>query len=266
MLQIMLLLVSGVFAGVMAGMLGVGGGIIYVPAIAYILSFKQIDANAIPLVAVSTSLSIILVSITGSLTRHWKNKFIKPDVLLYIGIGGALGILPAYYQLSSISADHFNLLFFTLLLLVGAKFIFNQAKISSSFQINKNRQLFLVLAGLLAGLVSTFFGVGGGIIIVPILFYFFQIKMSQAIGTSSGFIFLIALLNVLLYIINPSSPEISQSIGSIYLPAFLTILPTAFIFNRIGANFTFSLNPIHLTRYFGIFLIIIAVYRISSLI
>lgn len=75
-LQIILLIISGAFAGTMAGMLGVGGGIIYVPAISYILSLKQIEPEAIPLIAVSTSLSIILVSITSSLTKHWKNQFV----------------------------------------------------------------------------------------------------------------------------------------------------------------------------------------------
>lgn len=251
--------VGGV-AGTAAGLLGIGGGIIYVPILLYFLEQKFSPGNLLPVVSVSTSLAIIMVSAINGVYGHWKNNnFIVYD-FPYLLSGGLLGAIAASLILTILHSSQFILLLAIFQLVMGGNILFVSNGEDAIAQIVTRSKLRLGFIGFISGSVSSFFGVGGGIITVPLLHLWEKYPITKSIGASTGFMIFVSFISLSSYFLQGGYPlsYFPEILGTIYLPAFLAIVPSAFIFARFGANLASRINSRNLTRYFGILLILLA--------
>ena len=256
--DILFFAVVGAGAGLLAGMMGIGGGVIYVPALLWFLETQSIDKNILPLVAVSTSLAVIFLSILVSGYTHWKAGNIKIQALPGLVAAGVIGAFSATLVLRYISADPFKIILSLFQLYLGYKICFGN---NNNKEAGKGKGARFLLIGFIAGWISGFFGVGGGMIVMPLLHLSAGLSLPVAVGTATGFMIFSVGVSLLSYIVQGwgMNPEAVNLAGSFYLPAFYALLPTAFIFSRLGALMTTRVNAKKLKRGFGILIILLGV-------
>lgn len=266
-LTIILFLFTGVIAGGLAGMLGIGGGIIYMPVLLTYFKILSFPDTSIPIISVSTSLSIIVFSVINGARTHWKHKMLDMQALPYLVISGAVGAIIASFGLTAISIGKFEILYCIFLYSVGIKTLIPLKEKPVPKDSQSTRTAKFLFIGFVAGVISAFFGVGGGLIMVPLLHYMARFKMGKAIGTSSGYIFCIAVISLFTYLFHSQFLiEVPKHvIGSIYWPALVITLPTAFFFNKVGAKITHKLPGNKIKLIFGLFVIGVATYKLINI-
>lgn len=246
-------LLIGLAAGFLGGQFGVGGGLITTPAIRLLL-----QQNA--LIAVGTPLPIIIPTAIAGFYNYQKNKFVDYKSGLIIGIAGAIfSILGA--RLTVLVGGRIILLVTALLIaIVSLRFLMPGKRLPSArnkmASKNDNPGLlpltssYLILTGIVAGLMSGFLGLGGGIIIIPALTIIFGKNIKEAFGTS---------LLAIIFIAIPGSIA-HYLLGNINLIIALLItfgvIPGAYL----GSKFTISMPERKVNIFFGIFLLITAFY------
>lgn len=268
-LDIGFFLLIGSMTGTLAGMLGIGGGIIYVPVLVWFLERNGFHSENIPVVAVSTSLAIILTSIFNSSYQHWKNGNLSLKSIPWLALGGTGAAIPASMGLSKVDSKTFLLAFGVFLFFVGFKMFRGTVQKSKEERKENNEEgpkHYTVLTGFLSGALSAFFGVGGGIVTVPMLHFLGKLRMSRAVGTSCGFMIFVTGISLASYLYQSRSIENlpKEVFGSVYLPAYLAIVPTAFLFNRFGANLAHKIDGTKLKRLFSLLILLVALYNCSK--
>lgn len=251
----------GVFAGLLGGMLGVGGGIVIVPALYFIFTWQQFPTDIIMHLAVSTSLAtIIFTAISSSYAHHQRQAVLWPKVKMLIPgviVGAIIGALVA----DTLPSNTLRIMFGVFEILVAIQIWFRlQPKAEQSLPDN----IGLVIAGFIIGVISTVLGIGGGTIIVPFLLWC-CIDIRHAVGTSSACGLPIALAGVIAFMWvgwnHPALPE--YSVGYIYLPAAIGITLTSIVFAPLGAKIAHKLPKEFLQRLFAIVIFIVGVRILS---
>lgn len=247
----------GCVIGLFAGMLGIGGGLLAVPALVYLLQHKLLLTLdlAVPM-AVATSLSSILLTCFSSARAHYRLGNLNPDIIYRCGAGIAVGATLGAQLASRLPGQTLKEVFAFLVLVVAAKMLFAANKISTY----SPSVLLLIIIGLLTGFVSALMGIGGGALLVPALVWL-QVNMRQAIGCAAVCGFIIALFGTLNFVASgwalTALPE--WSLGYVYLPASLGIVATSVFTAGVGARLGQNLNTQVLKRMFALFLVIISI-------
>ena len=255
LVEILLFLSTGAFVGLLAGMLGVGGGLIVVPILLYVLPIVGIPPELVTHMAIATSLCTIVITSASSVRAHnrhgsviwWVFKAMTPGVIL----GGLGGTILAHYLPSRSLKAIFGI--FALLLAVQMFF-----KFKPSPQRKEPGKKTLFAAGSIIGCFSTLVGIGGGSITVPYLTYW-NTQMSRAVGTSSAIGLPLSIAGTLGFIISgwnePMRP--SFSLGFVYLPAFLGIVMISSFTAPFGVRISQKISGKLLSRLFAGFLIVV---------
>jgi len=249
-------LLLGAVAGLFAGLFGIGGGLIMVPALAMLFRMQGFAAQHVMIMAVATSLAtIILTAIASVLAHHrlgavlWdKARRLAPGIL----VGSALGAIIADRM-----SDAVLRVIFIVYLLYAALQLALQRKPQTG---RKPSSRFLDhTVALVIGTMSALIGIGGGTLTVPYLVHF-QIPIRNAVAVSSACGLPIACAGTASYILlgwrAPLLPE--WSLGYIYLPSFIGIILTSVITAPIGAKLASIIPAQRLKRYFALLLLIMA--------
>ena len=231
---VLFLIFIGIFVGVSAGLLGIGGGFFMVPLQYFLLTSMGIDSNLALRISIGTSLAVITpTALSGAYNHHQNLKnILKPGILLGIFgiIGGILGALTSSHLPSHILTI---ILGVSLVIVAINMFIDKDSSLTNRFD---NLKLSIYTAsffGTLVGFSSGLLGIGGGIILIPILVFFLDFSMRESVGISLIFIALTAFGAAATYIItgwgiNP----IIYSLGYVNLVNFAVIaifsIPTAY--------------------------------------
>tara|TARA_Y100000782_G_scaffold26529_1_gene29500 strand:- start:473 stop:1111 length:639 start_codon:yes stop_codon:yes gene_type:complete len=171
-------LILGSVVGVLAGMLGIGGGLIIVPVLSYLLiHFMGMTTETVMPVAIATSLSTIIFTGMSSAFAHYKLGNIQRHVVLYTGLGIAFGAFAGAQVASHISGELLKDVFAVLVILIAMQMIFGKQKASE----NDASKGTLATVGGGAGLLSALMGIGGGALLVPALVWF-RVNVRAAIG------------------------------------------------------------------------------------
>ena len=256
---IVVLALAASVAGFMAGLLGVGGGIIMVPALYYAFTVLDFDIVTRMHLSVGTSLAIIIPTSIISTKTHMEYDAVDFKMIKSFGIFILLGVITGTFLAVSLKSPTLVLFFSIFSLMVGLFFIFlreqlveNPKKISNFI---KN------ISGVLIGFISVPLGIGGGSLMVPFM-RTFGYDIRKSIGTAAAVGFLIATSGTITMIIggnlidNINTPF---SVGYINLLGFAVFVPVTMITARLGAKTVYKINKKILSKIFGIFLIIVSI-------
>lgn len=233
---IILLLIGGCFGGLMAGLLGVGGGIILTPIQYYLLVAYGVDSNIAMPLSFGTSLAVIFVTMIRSTKKHYDNDLVVTTFLSYIMVLGFIGAIIGAFISTHVDVSILKLMFglmcfVAVINMILIKYPDNDDNISKSKVAHS-------LLGLIGGLLCGLLGVGGGIIMIPILTIVLKYPTHKAIGTSSASIIATSLGGLIAYMVLgwnvPNLP--AYSIGYVNLIQFVFLTITSTIVAGYAAN------------------------------
>ena len=248
---------SAVIVGFMAGLFGIGGGLIMVPILFYIYSFVGIEQKFIMHLALGTSFSIIIPTSIISTITHMKFKAVDFGIVKTFGVFVVVGIVFGTIFAVSLKTSSLVLLFSIMTAIFAVYFLIEKEKINPEpKQINL---IYRVVCGLLSGFFSGPMGIGGGVFNVPI-FKIFGYPINVAIGTSAAIGFLIAIIGTISFAVtgNYLNVEIPLSIGFVNIPTFLIFVPITTYMAKIGAESVHKFNKKLIGKLFGTYLLILA--------
>ena len=243
--------------GFVAGLFGIGGGLITVPFLFYIFGKLGLDQAYIMHLAVGTSFAIIIPTSIVSVITHHKFKAVDFNIVKSYGIFAVLGITFGTIYAATLKTESLVLFFSLVIFFLGFYLLFLKEKESKiSIKIKLKHKIFF---GFIVGFISAPMGIGGAIMNVPIL-KFFGYTINKAIGSSAAIGFLIAIFGSIGFLITGSylKTNIPLSIGFLNIPAFLIFVPITMFMARIGASTIHKIDKNKISVYFGIFLIIVA--------
>lgn len=247
--------VAGIAAGLIAGLLGVGGGIVLVPVLFYLFTLLDIDSAIRMHLAVGTSLSTIIATAYSSSRAHYLKGSIDIDLLKNWGPSLFIGAVIGIVIFSQIKSDHLSLVFAIITLLIAIYMLFkpNQKdNVEPSFPKGPLRHIY----GLIVSSLSSIMGIGGGTLSVPLLtIYHYPIR--KAVGTAAAIGLIIAIPGTIGAFLSGMDAEGLPpfSIGYVNVLAFLILIPITWYFAPKGARLAHSISPKVLRLLFAIFLI-----------
>ncbi len=271
-IMLLVMSVTGALAGLGAGLFGIGGGAIMVPALYFAFMYLGYDQSTVMHMAVATSSAVIIVNAIRSVKAHdalgnvdWNLLWPKPpwnSYAIWIGIGAFIASLAIAPRLSG---QHLTLIFAALALLIALQFIFGRP----NFVISKTIPGGLALPGIgsIVGVLSALIGIGGGSLTVPLM-SLCSVPIHRAIGTASGFGFAIGGPATLGYIMSGWNVPMRApySLGYVNIPSFFFLTMAAFLCVPLGAKLANRLPQNTLKRVFGICLFLVALNLIRKII
>ncbi|MEC9434510.1 MAG: sulfite exporter TauE/SafE family protein [Pseudomonadota bacterium] len=257
------LLGTGVVAGVLAGLLGVGGGIVIVPVLSWLLALVALPDALTQHLAVATSLATIIPTSISSARSHRKRGSVDMERLRLWAPGVILGALAGGLVAKFASGDALRLVFGVVALLVAVN-MFMPRQVQAAEAPPKGAPANWSIAGVI-GLFSSMMGIGGGTLAVPIQSAV-GIPIRTAVGTASALGLLIAVPGTLGFIWAGWNVEglPPLSLGYVSLPAVALIVPATWVFAPQGAKLAHRVDQALLRRLFALFLAITAARMLWS--
>ena len=243
--------------GFVAGLFGIGGGLITVPFLYYIFNSLGIDQQYLMHLAVGTSFAIIIPTSIVSVLTHHKFNAVDFDIVKSYGIYVISGVIIGTIFAASLKTKSLVLFFSIVIFFLGIYLLLLKEKeVNAIIKIKLHLKIIL---GFLTGFISAPMGIGGAIMNVPIL-KFFGYSINKAIGSAAAIGFLIALFGAIGFLITGSylKTNLPLSIGFLNVPAFLIFIPITTLMARLGARTVHKIDKNKISKYFGIFLLIIA--------
>ncbi|MBR9843583.1 MAG: sulfite exporter TauE/SafE family protein [Rhodobacteraceae bacterium] len=255
--MVVMLVVIGGFAGVLAGLLGVGGGIILVPAFFYAFQSLGYDGPQLMQVCLATSLATIIVTSMRSVLSHNKKGAVDWEILKTWAPGIAIGAIIGVLVASSLRSVTLQAIFGCLGIVIGLYMGFGRAewRLGQAMPGGVRRAILSPVVGFL----SVLMGIGGGSFGVPLM-SLHNVVIHRAVATAAGFGVLIAVPSVagfLLVDIDPTSRP-PYTLGAVNGPAFLLIIAMTLMTAPLGVKLAHSLDPKPLKRVFAVFLTLVA--------
>jgi uncharacterized membrane protein YfcA len=254
---IAVLLVTGAFAGLFAGLLGIGGGIVLVPALYYSFIWLGFEDDLMMHVSVATSFLIMIPIGLSSARAHWKKGAVKTELLKNIGPGVLIGVLIGTIIAAHINGGSLRNVFALSLLLLSITMFINPSRITS---VNgMPGRLGAGMAGMFIGALASLIGIGGAIMSVPFM-NICKIPMHHAVGTASalGVVISVPALIGYIYIGLGEEGRPPFSIGYANLLAWIVITPISVAIAPVGASIAHKLPAARLSKIFGCLLILLS--------
>ncbi|MFL0811173.1 MAG: sulfite exporter TauE/SafE family protein [Agarilytica sp.] len=256
------LLALGAFVGLMAGLLGIGGGGIMVPMLTSVFLWQEMPVDQVVHLALGTAMASIMVTSFSSLRAHHKKGGVHWPVVKAMTPGILIGTLLTTYLVANLNAI-FLAGFFSFFMFCAAVQMFIDAKPPATRGLPSKAMLALAGSGI--GGISALVSIGGGVLSVPYL-HWHNVDIKKAIGTSSALGFPIALSGTLGYIINGwnHSSDIQYAVGFIYLPAFFCVAAVSVFFAPLGVKLNYKLPVGIIKKIFGILLFLLSIKMFLS--
>lgn len=253
----------GVFAGFVAGLFGVGGGLTIVP-----LLFMLYSAQAFPVehsmhLALGTSMATIVFTSIASMRAHHAHGAVRWDIVKRFAPGLVIGTLSGSLLATWVPTRPLAMVFTAIVYYASLQMMLD-------FKPKPHRQLpgtpGMVVAGTLIGVVSSLVAAGGGFLTIPFM-VFCNVVIHHAVGTSAALGFPIAVAGTVGYIVSgiktAGLPDFS--LGYVYLPGFVGVVAISFLMAPVGARLAHKLPVKQLKRAFGAFLALLATKMLHGL-
>ena len=251
----------GICMGFLAGLLGIGGGMVMVPFLTILLSDKGVDADLAVKMAIATCMATIIFTSISSVRAHHKRGAVRWDIARRLAPGIVLGSLVGSLGVFALLKGSYLAIFFGLFVGFSATQMFLDKKPKPSRQMpGTGGQL---AAGGLIGFLSGLVGAGGGFISVPFMTWC-NVAIHNAVATSAALGFPIALANVIGYIAAGRDVQglPAGAFGYIWLPALVVIAGCSVFMAPVGARAAHKLPVSRLKRVFASVLYLLAAYML----
>ncbi|MDC3098854.1 sulfite exporter TauE/SafE family protein [Gammaproteobacteria bacterium] len=250
--------IVGIITGTMAGLFGVGGGLIIVPVMHFILTSNGIvESIAIPL-SIGTALTCIIVTSSSAAYSHYQKGSLSLKRFAQLTFGILFGAGFGSSFVINVDSEILKTMLAVFVTIMSLRLFINVQMPKAK---NEPNFLFFNLSGGVIGYLSSIFGIGGGIFSVPLL-KISGMEMKKAVGTGAACAFPIALLSSTSYLLLGLNviglPE--YSIGFIYIPGVIGIVIFSFFFAKLGTKLAHKLNDNFLQYLFAAHLIPVAIY------
>lgn len=238
-------LALGAAVGIYAGLLGVGGGVIIVPLLDITFGIAKVDINVAHHLALGTSMASIMFTSLSSGRSHSLRGSVDWEMIKNMSPGVFAGTLAGSFVVAKIPTTPLKIIFSVFLLYSAVQIFFNLRP--KSAWTNPGRIIFIV-AGFLIGAVSSFIGIGGGSLTIPLL-TICGLPLLRSIGTSAALGFPLALAGTIGFVINGWNNELlpPHSLGFVYLPALAGMAFASMLAAPLGVRLAHYL-PIGLLR------------------
>ena len=256
---VMVMAMAAAVAGFMAGLLGVGGGIIMVPALYYAFTVLDFDLATRMHLAVGTSLAIIVPTSIISTKTHMEYDAVDFKMVKSFGLFILIGVIAGTFLAVNLKTPALVLFFAAFAFMVGLFFIFLREKLVENPKTISN--FVKNISGIIIGFISVPLGIGGGSLMVPFM-RTFGYDIRKSIGTAAAVGFLISVSGTVTMIIsgkiidNINTPF---SVGYINLLGFVVFVPVTMVMARLGAKAVYKIDKKLLSKIFGTFLIIVSI-------
>lgn len=248
------MLATGCVAGVMAGLFGIGGGIVIVPVLELTLGFLGVDPAIRMHVAVATSLAVIIPTSISSARAHHQHQAVDMKIIKRWAIFVLLGALAGTWIAAQVHSRVLAMIFATLALLIALKMMLLPQSRNLTEDVPRGPLVPIVPTAI--GCLSSMMGIGGGTFSVMVLTLFNQ-PIHRAVGTASLFGLVISLPGTIGFIVagwnDMRVPP--GSLGFVSLAGFALIAPTTVLTAPIGARIAHSFSEKKLSMLFGAFLV-----------
>lgn len=256
MTEVLLYLLTGAVAGLSAGLLGIGGGLIIVPILFFIFSSRQVAAEHIMHMALATSLATIIVTSISSAWAHHKRGAVLWPIVLNLTPGIIIGAWLGAMLASALASDILKPVFGVYELLVAIHLLVNYRPATHTASISRTKS---ITGGAVIGSISSVIGIGGATLTVPFLLWH-NISIRNAVASSAACGFPIAVAGTAAYIISgwnvAGLPP--YTLGYVNLPAFAMIIITSMITAPVGAALAHKLPERTLRIFFAVFLLVLS--------
>lgn len=262
MTEIVLYLCTGAAAGLAAGLLGIGGGLIIVPILFFIFSAQGVDSDHVMHMALATSLATITVTSVSSTWAHHRRGVVLWPIVISLSPGIILGAWLGARLASMLVSDVLRPVFAVFELIVAVHLLTNIKPVMRSTSIPPTRAL---SGGVVIGSISAIVGIGGGTLTVPFLLWH-NITIRNAVASSAACGFPIAVAGTAAYVISGWNIAGSSEylLGYVNLPAFALIIITSVLTAPIGAGLAHRLSERNLRTVFALLLLLLSLKMLLS--
>lgn len=264
--ELLLALIFGVVGGLLSGLLGVGGGIIFIPVFEWIFRQKGVEGEELVRMMLANSFLAILFSGITSSYKHQKMGTFYPKAIITIAIPAMIcGSTMSYFitSLSWYKDIYFQVVFIVVILITLWRLaISGKKEIQPELPYSPLKYGFI---GVVTGLISAFSGLGGGVAMIPLLTLVLKQDMKKAAGISIGVIPIMILPMLVVY---ATQAPIKHFAGSIGYLQFLIVLPVVigiFIGSPLGVAIAKRIKSKQLKLIFALLLVVIGIKYIYQL-
>ena len=274
--NIILLFFGGCLGGFLAGLLGVGGGLIYIPLIGLLLSQQHgIQSDDIVKFTLANSFGLVFLSGVSGIYRQIKLNVYSFKNSLTIGIPGAIAATSMSYFIQNgnwYQKDKFQIVFLFFLLISIANMIFGKKnEPSNTHELSESNVLIQIFVGLFAGIVVSLSGLGGGIVMVPLFRWLLKKPHPEATSLSLSIVPIIAIVPIIQYLIAPNVPQLTQygyhfpQSGFMVWPYFVPMAIGVIFFSSFGQKTAPKVSVLWLRVIFALLSTIILVKTIYEI-
>lgn len=248
----------GALGAFFAGLLGLGGGIWYVPGLDALFYHQGVHPQIVIHLALGTSTTTIVFNALITTLRHQKHKAVRWSVVMNLVPGLIIGAFLGGRLAGRVPAQWLTLLFACFLAVIGIKFALKLHRHLGTKPINR---VLIAVSSLVIGVLAAMMGVGGGIFLIPFLSRF-KLDMREVVAISAVCLLPQSFFGSLGYLIsgldNPYLPK--YTIGFVYWPAVLPLVCMSMIFAPLGVSLVHRLPQDTIRRVFGLLLLGICTY------
>ncbi len=258
------LMVLGSFTGFMAGLLGIGGGMLLVPFLTMMFTREHFDANLIVHMAIATSLTTILFTSASSMRAHHRRGAVRWGIVVWLGAGAVIGTFIGAQFAGLLKSGWLAMFFAVFVGLSALRMLLRSGRAhTADAPESLPPKAALIGAGSLIGFVSSLVGAGGGFLTIPFLSWR-GVNMRNAVATSAAMGFPIAAGGLVGYVLagQRASGLPPDSLGFVYLPALFACAATSVLMAPVGASLAHRLHVQVLRRVFAVLLLALASYML----
>lgn len=256
-------LLMGLFVGLFAGMLGIGGGTMLVPLMVFVFTAQHFPDDRILHLALGTSLTSIVFTSISSLRAHHRHGAVRWDIVRAASPGLVLGTLGGTFIADWLDSRYLAV-FFVVFVYYSAAKLFGNSKPKAARQLPGTAGI--SVASGIVGIISSLVGAGGGVVSIPLMILC-NVPVRHAVGTSAALGLPIALAGAVGYIYNGLGQAHlpAMSLGYVYIPALIGLVIGTFITVPIGARAAHSMPVNRLKKIFAVILFLLATKMLWSL-
>jgi len=257
MISFLIYAAVGALSGFLAGLLGIGGGVVIIPMLVFVFPLHGIPGEVIMPMALGTSMASITFTAISSFYSHHRRGAVRWDVVRLITPGIIVGTFCGAAVAARTSTENLKIIFILFLAWVIFRMLAGKEP-------KPNRELpgrgGILSVGTVIGVISSFAGIGGGSLSVPFMISC-NVPLHQAIGTSAAIGFPIALSGAAGYILNGLGNDLlpGLALGYVYLPALLGIILASVLTAPLGVRLAHRLPVEKLRMVFALLLVVVAV-------